>query len=172
MKTAQLIDEAIQILKGDVTPQLAERALRKLMEAKAQMGQDAVHLAGSADAARVNGAISEGQITKLIDQNEPGGTSGPYVDPADVRQAMREMACDLIALLAQTADKDAERVSVDAEALHQILTALNSVHGHLIRELQATRDKPPFLTGNPIDKLIAEYNAAIAQQADQSGKEA
>lgn len=53
-------------------------------------------------------------------------------------------------------------VTVDAQALYQVLSALNS-RGHMLAELQATRDKPPILTGNPIDKLIDEYNAQIAQ---------
>lgn len=48
-------------------------------------------------------------------------------------------------------------VSVSAEALYEVLTALNGP-GHLIRELQVTRDKPPVLTGNPIDLLISQYN--------------
>ncbi|MBK9497391.1 MAG: hypothetical protein IPO08_23295 [Xanthomonadales bacterium] len=56
-----------------------------------------------------------------------------------------------------------ETVTVSATALRQILQALVGPP-HYIRELQATRDKPPILVGNPIDKLIAEYNAAADQQ--------
>lgn len=50
-------------------------------------------------------------------------------------------------------------VTVDAEALRQVLTALNGA-SHLIRELQATRD-PLMGKGNPINKLIEEFNAAV-----------
>lgn len=52
------------------------------------------------------------------------------------------------------------RIEVDAEALQQVLQALVGP-GYLIRELQATRDKPPLFTGNPIDTLVREYNEAI-----------
>jgi hypothetical protein len=54
------------------------------------------------------------------------------------------------------------RVSVNAEALRRVLIALTGP-GHLIRELQFTRDKPPILTGNPIDTLIREFNEAAAK---------
>jgi len=53
-------------------------------------------------------------------------------------------------------------ISVSAEALHAVLSALVGP-GHLIRELQATRDKPPIMVGNPIDTLVREFNAAIAE---------
>ena len=55
--------------------------------------------------------------------------------------------------------------TVDAEALCQVLLALNGP-GHLIRELQATRDKPPILTGNPIDTLLTQYNAQVEAYKD------
>jgi len=53
-----------------------------------------------------------------------------------------------------------EKVTVSAAALRDVLNALVGAP-HLIRELQATRDKPPIMTGNPIDTLIAEFNAAV-----------
>lgn len=53
-----------------------------------------------------------------------------------------------------------ETVTVNAEALRCVLNALIGAP-HLIRELQATRDKPPLLTGNPIDTLVTEFNAAV-----------
>ena len=46
------------------------------------------------------------------------------------------------------------KVPVSAEALRQLLQALNGP-GHHARELQFTRGMP----GNPIDTLIAEFNA-------------
>lgn len=52
---------------------------------------------------------------------------------------------------------ETKSITVDAAALHSVLEALNG-SPHRIRELQATRDKPPILEGNPIDKLIAQYN--------------
>lgn len=59
------------------------------------------------------------------------------------------------------------RVEVDGEALRQVLQALNGP-GHHIRELQATRDKPPLFTGNPIDTLIMEYNVAVEAQGKET----
>jgi hypothetical protein len=55
-------------------------------------------------------------------------------------------------------------VSVDAEALQQVLNALIGP-GHHIRELQFTRGLPPLgsLPRNPIDLLIEQYNAAIKE---------
>lgn len=53
-----------------------------------------------------------------------------------------------------------ETVTVNADALRQVLNALIGAP-HLIRELQATRDKPPVLTGNPIDTLVREFNQAV-----------
>ena len=51
-----------------------------------------------------------------------------------------------------------EKVTVDASALRQVLTALTGP-GYLIRELQATRG--PIFPENPIDKLISEFNAQV-----------
>jgi hypothetical protein len=53
-----------------------------------------------------------------------------------------------------------KKVTVSSEALVAVLHALVGPD-YFIRELQATRDKPPFLTGNPIDILIKEYNEAV-----------
>ena len=59
------------------------------------------------------------------------------------------------------------KIPVDADALHSVLQALIGP-SHLIRELQATRDNPPILVGNPIDTLIREYNAFYdAQEAQE-----
>lgn len=51
-------------------------------------------------------------------------------------------------------------VAVDGHALRRVLVALNGP-GHMIRELQNTRDSPPVFTGNPIDTLIDNFNAAV-----------
>lgn len=53
-----------------------------------------------------------------------------------------------------------EKVTVSANALYQVLNALIG-ESYLIRELQATRDKPPILVGNPIDTLISEFNSSV-----------
>lgn len=53
-----------------------------------------------------------------------------------------------------------ETVTVSADALRKVLNALIG-EPHLIRELQFTRDKPPFFEGNPIDTLVREFNAAV-----------
>lgn len=50
-------------------------------------------------------------------------------------------------------------VTVDADALHLVLSALNGPP-HLIRELQATRG-PLVGERNPINKLVEDFNAAI-----------
>ncbi len=50
-----------------------------------------------------------------------------------------------------------ETVTVNADALRQVLKALIGP-GHLIRELQVTRGG---LFENPIDKLVAEFNAQV-----------
>jgi hypothetical protein len=47
-------------------------------------------------------------------------------------------------------------IEVNAEALKQVLVALNG-DGHLVRELQATRN--PLLGDNPINTLIDAYKA-------------
>ena len=54
-----------------------------------------------------------------------------------------------------------ETVTVNAKALRIVLKALEG-GGNLMRELQATRDKPPIFTGNPIDVLISDYNTAVS----------
>lgn len=62
------------------------------------------------------------------------------------------------------------KISVDADALREVLQALNS-SGPELRELQATRN--PILDKvrggeNPINKLIREFNEQIeAVQHDQ-----
>lgn len=52
-------------------------------------------------------------------------------------------------------------VTVDADALRQVLQALNGP-GHLISELQVTRamHQKGLIDDNPIEVLIAQYNAA------------
>lgn len=52
-----------------------------------------------------------------------------------------------------------EKVTVSADALRQVLQALNG-QGHYIRELQALRNGP-FCGDNPINKLVDEYNTAL-----------
>lgn len=51
-----------------------------------------------------------------------------------------------------------EKVTVSADALRQVLNALNGP-GHHIRELQVTRNLPG--STNPIDVLVEEFNAAV-----------
>jgi len=51
-------------------------------------------------------------------------------------------------------------IYVDADALREVLVALNGP-GHHIHELQATRGT--LLFDNPIDKLVTNYNDAIAR---------
>lgn len=57
-----------------------------------------------------------------------------------------------------------EKVTVSADALKEVLTALNGP-AHYIRELQALRD-PPFGSDNPINILCAEYNGAVDKHND------
>ena len=57
-----------------------------------------------------------------------------------------------------------DRVTVSADALRQLLEALNGP-GYLIRELQYTRNIP-IGEPNPIDVLVGEYN----RQADEYNK--
>jgi hypothetical protein len=52
-----------------------------------------------------------------------------------------------------------EKVTVSADALRKVLTALNGPTHH-IRELQALRN-PHFGSDNPINILCSEYNAAV-----------
>lgn len=49
-------------------------------------------------------------------------------------------------------------VTVDANALRQVLEALNGP-AHYIRELQVLRG--PLHDGNPIDTLVSNYNKAV-----------
>lgn len=57
-------------------------------------------------------------------------------------------------------------VTVDANALLQVLRALTG-SSHLIRELQATRNLPPGPDNeNPINKLIDDYNRGVSIQPD------
>jgi hypothetical protein len=52
-----------------------------------------------------------------------------------------------------------KKVTVNAKALGEILSALVGP-GHLMREIQATRG-PLVGKDNPINILVAEYNAAV-----------
>jgi hypothetical protein len=52
------------------------------------------------------------------------------------------------------------KVSVDAVALREVLTALVGPP-HLLRELQAIRGLPG--DASPIDKLVDEFNAAVQE---------
>jgi hypothetical protein len=52
-----------------------------------------------------------------------------------------------------------DTITVDRDALFQVLQALVGP-GHLIRELQFTRGLPD----NPINKLVDQYNAFVAQE--------
>lgn len=55
-----------------------------------------------------------------------------------------------------------DKIEVSADALRAVLQALNGPP-HYIRELQCTRGLPQLgdMPPNPIDVLIAEYNAAV-----------
>jgi hypothetical protein len=59
-------------------------------------------------------------------------------------------------------------VTVDASALREVLLALVGPP-HLVRELQATRDKPPLFEGNPIDTLLSDFNRAVESAAKETG---
>lgn len=58
-----------------------------------------------------------------------------------------------------------ETVTVDAKALHSVLVALNGP-GHLIRELQATRNLHAMGDdyANPIETLVEQFNAQVLAQ--------
>lgn len=60
-----------------------------------------------------------------------------------------------------------KKVMVSADALHQVLVALNGPD-YLIRELQAIRT----LGSGPIDTLIKEYNTALTQYTRTHGEAA
>jgi hypothetical protein len=55
------------------------------------------------------------------------------------------------------------------EMAQAVAAADNTLHGAIdywqnkAGELQATRDKPPVLVGNPIDTLLAEFNEYILE---------
>lgn len=57
-----------------------------------------------------------------------------------------------------------EKVLVSADALRQILEAINGP-GYLMRELQAIRS----LGNSPIDTLTKEYNAAVIEHNKAQG---
>lgn len=60
-----------------------------------------------------------------------------------------------------------ETVTVNATALRSLLQALNGP-GHLIRELQVTRETPGregLFADNPIDTLIREFNEQVTASA-------
>ena len=63
-------------------------------------------------------------------------------------------------------EDDELTITVNASALRQVLYALNGPP-HLIRELQATRDRPPIMKGNPIDYLIREFNSFAEKLNEQ-----
>lgn len=58
-----------------------------------------------------------------------------------------------------TTPEQAGKLLVSAEPLRQVLNALVSAP-HVIRELQATREPVALFSDNPINVLIAEFNAA------------
>ena len=53
-----------------------------------------------------------------------------------------------------------EKIVVDAQALREVLVALNGAP-HLIAELQATRSLGPLTGGNPIETLLEQFNAQV-----------
>jgi hypothetical protein len=55
------------------------------------------------------------------------------------------------------------KIPVSQDALYRVLCALNGLP-HQIRELQATRGLPGDV--NPIDVLIADFNAWVESQAE------
>lgn len=61
------------------------------------------------------------------------------------------------------------KISVTAEALREVLVALNGP-GHLIRELQATRNIDDLLgKKNPIDLLLEEFNSEVNRINTENG---
>lgn len=56
-------------------------------------------------------------------------------------------------------------IEVDADALHQVLVALNGP-SHYVRELQVTM-RGPLSTNNPICKLINQYNDWVTSQSNK-----
>jgi hypothetical protein len=61
------------------------------------------------------------------------------------------------------------KISVTAEALREVLVALNGP-GHLIRELQATRNIGDLLgKKNPIDLLLEEFNSEVNRINTENG---
>lgn len=63
--------------------------------------------------------------------------------------------------------EEKKEITVDANALKQVLQALNGPP-HYIRELQATRDNGTGLfKDNPIDVLIKQYNEWVERQKQE-----
>lgn len=60
------------------------------------------------------------------------------------------------------------KVTVSADALYKILTALTGP-GHHIRELQATRSLHTLGHPNPIDILIEDYNKEVERLTNVTG---
>lgn len=58
-----------------------------------------------------------------------------------------------------------ETLTVNAKALHQVLRALLGPPHH-IAELQATRVLHKLTGDNPIEILVAQYNAALEHAND------
>lgn len=75
-------------------------------------------------------ALSDEQLDKLIDEHEPGGTSGPYVDPADVRLAMRELCRALLSHTAPQAEP-ASAPAVSERAFDKLTGAFYREHQRL-----------------------------------------
>ncbi len=64
-----------------------------------------------------------------------------------------------------------QRIEVDADALRQVLVALNGP-GHLIRELMVLRDAPAIVCDDdPITKLTEEFNAWVKRANAPSSEE-
>jgi hypothetical protein len=74
----------------------------------------------------------------------------------------------------QKPEQPRRMIEVDAEALYEVLNALNGP-GHLVRELQATQglEKVGLNIGrrNPINVLIDQWNAYAEQTLGQKPEE-
>lgn len=103
-----------------------------------------------------------GETGELVfGRREPQRTVEPTVATAITTTPAQETAQAGSGVPGQRVASDATLISVDAEALRQILQALTGP-GHHIRELQATRSLVALGIPNPIDTLLDSYNAAIA----------